>query len=931
MSAFNEPNNVFLGIDLGTTNSVAAFANPKKNGQIISKVIELPRPSAMYNTPTGETRLTTSKHPTISSSVYYRMENGYKAIVGEYAKQQYSLRPHLVSKSIKSQMGNPVAEGLSPDVPDKTPSEISARILGFIREGVSKTMHGDVTEAVITVPANFDTAMCKATLDAAKLAGFKVRNDDGSEKPVLLPEPKAVLYDLVNQINNGEFPNVLLDLTEKKRILVFDLGGGTLDITLHDVAEKNEVMKIEDIAANRYTRLGGDDFDEELAKAMYENYLKKYSRNPEVVSVISQNKDNVVMPVFRTYAENLKIEMNEEEHNYSFSQWDDSDGDDKIFDVGGPVGGIGYAYDDSFTRERCEEILSVFMANELHYDDYKNLDRITNTNNIIYPILDVLKKASDKLGVTDIKVDAVVVNGGMSKFYMVVKRLKEFFGFEPIAELDPDLAVARGAAVYHYYLKKHEELKNDMKLIGTTADSTKTETNVRNTPRIIEIGKNINNDSLYLGVKNGVKNNVHEIIPASVELPYTSEVMTGFRIEPGNNRIFIPIKSRNNNGTYRTIAKGNITFNRRFKDSMFVSFRVQMGINKIITMNAWTSSDEYGVNKIDEGTAEIVIDNSEQSNAGSKVIPPKGSILDPKAEIETLKKLYRNFEKNNNQLVKSGMSKRISACVSNIESAGNKDSFAEVILRELEETRSEVFRARLFYLARKLGDTWSASEKKKLSKKCMEQIAAPCLRGEPSIGKKTSADNEAIYTLCICGNSNQLHSLEQLHDIKQYRQACIYTHGKTGSEMKWLVDQLFADIRKAKNSTENSLQFSAYAIGTALRKDAEKRNVISAKEEVQIVKKLCSAIESGRLKFESLVSCIIALGCICDQRTGVSEIDVNTINKVLNVLTNLEDYCREPDLSKTMKSANIAKKMVKGESLNFDEEQFLLEKIENNN
>ena len=103
---------------------------------------------------------------------------------------------------------------------------------------------------------------------------------------------------------------------------------------------------------------------------------------------------------------------------------------------------------------------------------------------------------------------------------------------------------------------------------------------------------------------------------------------------------------------------------------MFVSFRVQMGINKIITMNAWTSSDEYGVNKIDEGTAEIVIDNSEQSKAGSKVIPPKGSILDPKAEIETLKKLYQNFEKNNNRLVKSGMSKRISACVSNIESAG---------------------------------------------------------------------------------------------------------------------------------------------------------------------------------------------------------------------------------------------------------------------
>jgi len=148
--------------------------------------------------------------------------------------------------------------------------------------------------------------------------------------------------------------------------------------------------------------------------------------------------------------------------------------------------------------------------------------------------------------------------------------------------------------------------------------------------------------------------------------------------------------------------------------------------------------------------------------------------------------------------------------------------------------------------------------------------------------------------------------------------------------MEWLMDQLTTDIRKAKNLTENSLQFTAYAIGSALRKDGEKRTVLSAKKEAKIVNKLCDAIVSGSLKLEALVSCIIALGCICDQRTGISEIDIITINKAQSVLENLDAYCREPDLSKTMKSAAIAKKMISGESLNFDEEQFLLEKIEKN-
>ena len=115
------------------------------------------------------------------------------------------------------------------------------------------------------------------------------------------------------------------------------------------------------------------------------------------------------------------------------------------------MGGIGYAYDDSFTQEAVEKILQPFLGKNLQLADYKKIDSLQDTKNIIYPVLDVLQKSATKLG-DEVKVDAVIVNGGMSKFYMVTDRLREFFGLEPIVALDPDQAVARGAAVYHLSL-----------------------------------------------------------------------------------------------------------------------------------------------------------------------------------------------------------------------------------------------------------------------------------------------------------------------------------------------------------------------------------------------------------------------------------------------------------------------------------------------
>ena len=933
-----EHNDLCVGIDLGTTNSVLATINEKPNGDIVSKVVEISRAVDMYNAMSGEAKLTTMKKPTLPSCIYYRQEKNYEPLVGDFAKMQYPLRPHLVAKSIKSQMGKPFAEGLSPDIPDKTPAIISSRTLKHMIREASKIYRCDITDAVITVPANFDSAMCKATRDAAELAGIKVRDDDGTERPVLLSEPNAVIYDLINQIHNGEISNRILDLSSKRRVLVFDLGGGTLDITMHEIKRREDnqdVLKVDEIATNRYTLLGGDDFDEEIAKAMFERYLKQYASHPEVVLKLRQ-EEKVIMPQLRVYAEHLKLDLNERCGEEYDSGWDDDEEEIEL-NTGGNMGGIGYSYDDTFTKEEIEKILSVFMADNLSYEDYKNISSVKNTRNIIYPILDVLSKASEKLGTENVQVDAVIVNGGMSKFYMVTDRLKTFFGFDPIVALDPDQAVARGAAVYHYYLHKYEEMKDDMKLLGDVATSniqnasddtivvTKESVQRKYDQNVaIQWGSNILNDSLYLGVKNGA---VHKIIPTGAELPYKSPVMTGFRIEPGQNMIAIPIKSRNLDGTYRIIANGNISFKQNHHNGIYVAFEIFMGSNKVITMKAWTCKDEGGTEKLEEGYAEIAIDNAEHSKIKTKFVAPTGSDLNPKSEINNLLQLIQNFEKCRNKVEKSSLAKRISSSVQSITCAGNKAEFADVVLDALSNVNSEEGRMRLFIIARKLSPYWNDAQKSRLASRCIGQLSADLQGMLISGGPKVSTNIQAIYTLSTCANMDQLSKLSKLHDSTRYLQACLYTHAKTRSDLQWIQDELEKDLKNATKGYSNNLQFSAHAIGVALR-NVDGQGIMSDKTETAIVSKLTDVIRTGNLSIEELNSTILAIGCICDQREYECRIESSIVTEALSTIRNIDEMYNYLVVIAQQRACEVAVKMINGDLLTNDEEQFLLTKLE---
>lgn len=933
-----EHNDLCVGIDLGTTNSVLATVNLKANGDIVSKVVDLPRAVDVYNSAAGKARLNTQKKPLLPSCVYYREEHGYEPLVGDFAKNQYALRPHLVAKSIKSQMGSAHAEGLADEIMDKTPAQVSARILQHMLREASKIYRTEIKDAVITVPANFDSVMCQATRDAAALAGIQVTNKDGSERPVLLSEPNAVIYDLINQVQNGEISNHIIDLNSEKNVLVFDLGGGTLDITMHKIKRREDcpdVLKVDEIATNRYTLLGGDDFDRAIADVMFEHYKKQYAANPKVVRKLQQEK-KAIMPQLLNYAEELKLELSERQRADSgYAADDDFIWYDEEFPVGGNMGGIGYAYDDSFTQEDVEKILQPFMGQSLQFADYKKIDSLQDTKNIIYPILDVLQKSAAKLG-DEVKVDAVIVNGGMSKFYMVINRLREFFGLEPIVALDPDQAVARGAAVYHYYLHKYaKQMQEDMRMVGAEAPALQPLPGKAAAPKAaaaavqqraaIEWGKNILNDSLYLGMRDGA---VQELVAGGTELPYQSDYIKGFQLLPDKAEIAIPIKRRTFGDTYQTIGNGHLKLKHGYKDGAYVAIRVLMGSNKVLSMEMLLSSDVDMHQILEQKTAEIVIggDNPDAPATKLKFNPPAGTKLNVHNELHGLQTLCdRKYTAKGN--AQKDVINKLSQRTSSIAAAGNKAEFARPLLEMLCYTNNDELRLRLFTIARKHVAYWTEQQRQKLANECLNQLQG-VLQGFPCYGLKINVNIQAIYTLGCCGSKEQVAKVQPLAAENRYYTASLYALGKSRVAGSFVQDVFQRDAYCESNKC--NLQVTAHALGMALRLEDGGR--AAGLDVDQAVKDLCFIINNRTVRdvnySSEIVCCLIALAYACDQRFGGNTVSAASMELARQTLADLNRNYSTEVMMRLAKAAGVAYKMLDGESLSEDEEEFLLKKLE---
>ena len=344
-----------IGIDLGTTNSAVA-------------VLEGGQPKIITNPEGARTT------PSVVS-----FKNG-ETQVGEVAKRQAITNPNTVS-SIKRHMGD---ANYKVKIEDKeyTPQEISAMILQYIKDYAESYLGEEVSQAVITVPAYFNDSQRQATKDAGKIAGLKV------ERIVNEPTAAALAYGLDK-------------LDKDERILVFDLGGGTFDVSILELGDG--VFEV--LSTNGDTHLGGDDFDNKIIDWLVENF--------KADNGIDLSQDKMAMQRLKDAAEKAKKDLSgTTEAQISLP-----------FIAAGEAGPL-----------HLETSLSRAKFNEL------TEDLVERTK---IPVRNALADA----GLTNADIDEVILVGGSTRIPAVKEAVKAETGHTPNESVNPDEAVALGAAI----------------------------------------------------------------------------------------------------------------------------------------------------------------------------------------------------------------------------------------------------------------------------------------------------------------------------------------------------------------------------------------------------------------------------------------------------------------------------------------------------
>ena len=843
-----EEKQFYAAIDLGTTNSVIAYGNMIRN-KMKPIVLDLDRKNEIGST---------SRHPLLPSVVsYYKSKDGsMMADVGDYAKSRYGLYAGYVCKSVKSLMGMTDQVPLVEEIPDKTPADVSGQILSYMIQGARKKLfQSELRDVIITVPASFDSDQCQATIDAARKAGIAVEKENIHE--ILLYEPKAVIYDFMRMQEDGEIPSDLLSLETDKNVLVFDLGGGTLDVTIHRVGYRQEgILNIQDLAISRYTLLGGDNFDELLAADMLERFEEYWGIK------VANNRREEVMCKLRKLAEQLKVELSLAYENARMSgiELPDDYGhevmDINLFDA--------YSYEDTYTKERIEKILSPLMGYGYKKEDAARIQRMNerDVNNIIYPVLDVLDKAG-----SNIKIDAVILNGGMTKFYLIRQRLKEFFGFEPLETSDPDLAVARGAVYYHYCLHKYnvgkiDETKGDM---GNPLDSQNENTASEEMPSIYRSAFNtstILNDSINLGLRGEY---VSLLIPAGTELPYRSEeIRDKYKLDKTTDTIGIEIflgRGKTKNLPNRRIATRVVKLKNSYPINTPISFQIYIDSLRRMRMEAWITGKPDTKAVMDMDMASLK--GAKRSTKG--IGTTEKLHLNPKSEMNELEALA----KRNKNMQGHELNRQITERLEVIGQADNPEDFFEPCMEIVNgRLQSDMMVGYMYTIAVYFQEGWNESQKRRMLKaakrhfepfasftqnsyvrrKALELIAIL----EPDFADfcrnyltRASGENEqfkqVILQFIIRYEKDELKAVEFLKDFlkgtdvnKWMAQALIQRYGRgTPKEnqkhlvklVKTIADSLSAQDKESipsylvvllaelcSNDTENSLRADSYTM-----------------------------------------------------------------------------------------------------------------------
>ena len=344
-----------IGIDLGTTNSCVAVYEG-------AEPIVIPNPEGARTTP----------------SVVAFSKTGER-MVGQVAKRQSITNPDRTIISIKREMGT----GFKKEIDGKnyTPQEFSAMILQKLKADAESYLGTTVNQAVITVPAYFSDAQRQATKDAGKIAGLEVL------RIINEPTAAALAYGMDKEAN--------------QKIMVFDLGGGTFDVSILEISDG--VFEV--LATNGDTRLGGDDFDQRIIDWMADQFQRENG--------VDLRRDKMVLQRLRDAAEKAKIELS-----------------------GMTSTSINLPF------------ITATAAGPLHFEatlSRAEFERITA--DLVERSIIPTKKALADAGLSVNQIDKVLLVGGSTRIPAVQEAVKKFIGKEPFKGINPDECVAIGAAI----------------------------------------------------------------------------------------------------------------------------------------------------------------------------------------------------------------------------------------------------------------------------------------------------------------------------------------------------------------------------------------------------------------------------------------------------------------------------------------------------
>ncbi|HLT14853.1 MAG TPA: molecular chaperone DnaK [Marinobacter sp.] len=373
-----------IGIDLGTTNSCVAIMDGDKVKVIENAEGDRTTPSIIAYTDDGET------------------------LVGQSAKRQAVTNPHNTLYAIKRLIGRRFEDDVVQKdikmVPYKiakadngdawvevkgqkmAPPQISAEILKKMKKTAEDYLGEKVTAAVITVPAYFNDSQRQATKDAGKIAGLEVKR--------IINEPTAAALAYGMDKQSGD-----------RTVAVYDLGGGTFDLSIIEIADVDGEHQFEVLATNGDTFLGGEDFDLKVIEYLADQFKKD--------SGIDLRGDSLAMQRLKEAAEKAKIEL-------SSSQQTDVNLPYVTADASGPK-----HMNVKLTRAKLESLVEELVQRSL----------------------EPCKVALKDSGLSASEIDEVILVGGQTRMPLVQEKVKEFFGKEPRKDVNPDEAVAMGAAI----------------------------------------------------------------------------------------------------------------------------------------------------------------------------------------------------------------------------------------------------------------------------------------------------------------------------------------------------------------------------------------------------------------------------------------------------------------------------------------------------